>query len=65
MSWASDTAISMPSPVDTNSPIRVDFLGFGFTSNGIAHNLTEADWEALSTPTIAPVDWNVKVRERG
>ncbi|MDX1409163.1 MAG: hypothetical protein R3330_13545, partial [Saprospiraceae bacterium] len=52
--WAADTDISQPVPPDDETPVLVDFQGFGFTMNGIAHNLSEADAEDLFYPSYAP-----------
>lgn len=52
--WASDVKVSMPQGVDANKPVLVDLGGFGFTAGGLAHNLSEADVEFLSTPFFSP-----------
>lgn len=52
--WASDVAISQPSGPPSDRPVLVDFGGLGFTTGGIAHNITEAEREALFTPFFAP-----------
>lgn len=51
-SWATDTLISRPEP--PSDPVLKDFDGFGFTMNGIVHNLTESEIEDMITPTFAP-----------
>lgn len=53
--WASDTAVSLPEPVDTQG-VNVPMFGFVFTENGLFHDLSEADHEILRTPTFAPPD---------
>ena len=50
--WAADTAISRPDPPSV--PVMVDFDGFGFTMNGMAHNLSSGEIEELVIPTFAP-----------
>jgi hypothetical protein len=53
--WGSDTAISMPEAARADQPILVDLdSGFGMTSGGIAHNLTEEQAELLSKPSFSP-----------
>lgn len=51
--WSSDVEVSQPIPPEGRE-VLVDLGGFGFTSGGIAHNLTEAEREAIFTPTYAP-----------
>jgi hypothetical protein len=52
--WATDTPISMPVPPPRDAPVMTDFDGFGFSMNGITHNLTEPDLEEMTTPFYAP-----------
>lgn len=52
--WGCDTLVSAPEPLDPERPGLVDFGGFTFTAGGIAHDLTEAQREALLTPLFAP-----------
>ena len=52
--WATDTPISFPEPPPSDTPVLVDFDGFGFTSGGIVHNLSGADLEEMVTPTFSP-----------
>lgn len=51
--WGSDVAVSLPLP-----PVRtareVPMYGFVFTENGLFHDISEADYEAMSTPTFSP-----------
>lgn len=51
MTWATDTQISMPEP---NDFVLISFGGFGFTSKGLAHDLSLPDWEAFAMPTYSP-----------
>lgn len=51
MPWAADTPISMPEP---NENVLVSFGGFGFTNGGIAHDLSQPDWESYAMPTYGP-----------
>jgi hypothetical protein len=50
--WGSDVPISMPEP--PTRPIMVDFGGFGMTTGGITHKITDSDIEELFTPFFAP-----------
>lgn len=50
--WSSDTRISIPEAPD--DPILVPMYGFGFTRWGLAHNLTDAEYEHFRRPTYAP-----------
>lgn len=52
--WATDTAVSRPEPMDPDAPVVVNFGGIGFTTGGMAHNLTQADVEDIFTPYYAP-----------
>lgn len=52
--WATDTLVSRPEPSSKETPVLVDFEGFGFTMNGMVHNITESEIEAMVTPTFAP-----------
>lgn len=52
--WACDVKISMPEPPPSNTPVLIDMGGFGFTVNGLTHNLSVADVEDLSVPFFAP-----------
>lgn len=53
MGWGADVPVSMPVPPE--SAVLVPMFGFGFTIDGLFHDLTEADAEVLGTPTYAPV----------
>lgn len=53
--WGTDGVISMPKPSPNSVLIELGDSGFVFTKGGIAHNITDADIEELSTPGfIAP-----------
>lgn len=54
--WGCDVAVSMPQPLDTSDVegAQVDFGGFGFTGNGLVHNLSAVDREALIASGFAP-----------
>lgn len=52
--WGASVKISMPAPLSPDNQALVDMDGFCFTPNGIAHNLSQADWEKLAIPTFAP-----------
>jgi hypothetical protein len=51
-SWGSDVAVSKPEA--PSRPILRDMGGFGFTSGGIAHNITEEQVEEIFSPTFTP-----------
>lgn len=53
MSWSSDTPISRP-VVETERSVVIDFGGFGFTTGGITHNISDVEAEAIFLPTFAP-----------
>ena len=55
--WSSDTTPSMP--VAPKVARLVPMGGFCFTENGMAHDVSDVDVEALSTPTYAPAKRNV------
>lgn len=52
--WGADVPISMPLPLQDDNPGLIDMDGFCFTANGLAHNLSQADWGMLSVPTFSP-----------
>lgn len=56
--WSTDTFISQPLPASKEMPVLVSFGGFGFTSGGIAHDVTEAQVEEIFTPMFAPEGFN-------
>lgn len=50
--WSTDVPISQPVP--PSKPVLVSMAGFGFTADGLTHDLTEAEAEAIFTPTFQP-----------
>lgn len=52
--WGSDAPVSMPEPLDPDTPGLVPMGGFVFTEWGLRFDLSEADHEVLRTPTYAP-----------
>lgn len=52
--WGADVAISLPEPLSRADAVQIDMGGFGFTTNGIAHQFRESDLEAY-LPTFAPM----------
>lgn len=54
INWGADVPISMPQPLDDSNPALIPMDGFTFTWNGLAHDLSQADWEARAIPTFAP-----------
>lgn len=53
MSWSADVPISRP-VVEQQRAVVIDFGGFGFTSGGITHNISDVEAEAIFLPTFAP-----------
>lgn len=51
--WGTDTPISMPVPSEERPPL-VNLGGFGFSTGGITHDLTEEDREEMFSPFFAP-----------
>jgi len=51
--WSADVEVSKPRP-PTDRPVLVDMGGFGFTTGGLAHNLTEEIIEETYSPSYAP-----------
>lgn len=54
--WSSDTTPSMP--LAPKVARLVPMGGFCFTENGLAHDLSEVEAEAIATPTYAPARRN-------
>jgi hypothetical protein len=52
--WAANTEISQPQGMDPDQPVMVDMGGFGFTTGGITHNITDAERQDLFSPFYAP-----------
>jgi hypothetical protein len=50
--WASDASPSMPVPPKVDRMIPMG--GFVFTVNGLSHDLSEIEAEAISTPFFTP-----------
>ena len=50
--WGSDVPISMPQPA--SEPGLVPMFGFVMTQFRLAHDLTDAEYQALSVPVFAP-----------
>jgi hypothetical protein len=51
--WGADVPISMPVPAA--EPRMVPMHGFSMTQYRLVHDLTQAEYEALSVPVYAPV----------
>jgi hypothetical protein len=60
--WASDVRVSQPEPPE-DRPVQVDFGGMGFTTGGIAHNISEADREEIFSPHYSPDGENPNLEE--
>ena len=52
--WATDDLISFPEPPPPDAPVVESFDGFGFSMNGMVHDITPADLEEMTTPMFAP-----------
>lgn len=52
--WGADTRVSKPEPKDNDTPVLVDFGGFGFDAGGIRHDVTATDVEEIFFPPLAP-----------
>lgn len=50
--WSSDVPISMPQAPE--HPVVVPMGGLGITQYGLAHDLTEAEFEYFRRPSYAP-----------
>lgn len=50
--WSSDSPISAPQP--PANQIIVPMFGFGMTEFGLVHDLTDAEYEYLRSPSYAP-----------
>lgn len=57
--WSSDVRISMPLPPKNTR--RVPMTGFVFTDGGMAHDIDEAAYAEMSTPTYAPANFGQEV----
>lgn len=57
--WGADVPISMPVPAA--EPVMVEMFGFGMTQYRLVHDLTPAEYEALSVPVYAPAQATGKV----
>ncbi len=51
-SWATDTTISRPEAAKED--VMVDFGAFGWSMDGMVHNMSESDVENLIVPTFSP-----------
>ena len=54
-SWGSDVPVSMPQPLPADAGAGVAMFGFVFTPSGLAHDLSETDYDRLSIPPYAPI----------
>lgn len=60
--WSSDVRVSMPVP--TTNTKRVPMSGFVMTDGGLAHDIDEATFMRIATPTYSPRDFGLEtVRE--
>jgi len=57
--WGADVPISMPVPA-SEAPM-VEMHGFAMTQFRLVHDLTSAEYEALSVPVYAPAQPNGNV----
>lgn len=51
--WGADVPVSMPLPAGEG--VMVPMYGFGMTQYRLVHDLTAAEYEAMSVPVYAPV----------
>jgi hypothetical protein len=51
--WGADVPISMPVPAA--EPSMVAMFGFSMTQYRLVHDISSAEYEALSVPVYAPV----------
>jgi hypothetical protein len=52
--YSADVRVSLPEPMPSAPQVTVPMYGFAFTENGLRHDITRADHDALSTPSFAP-----------
>lgn len=52
--WGTDVPVSLPQPLDDASAVSIPMDGFCFTANGLAFDLSRADFDRISTPSFAP-----------
>lgn len=53
--WLADTDVSMPVPPRDDQPVILDLGGgFGFTTGGLVHNITQTQRDLLMLPAFAP-----------
>lgn len=52
--WAADVPVSLPQPLDESNPGIIPMDGFCFTANGLFFDLSQSDFDVISTPTYAP-----------
>jgi hypothetical protein len=48
--------VSLPQPLDEDNPGIIPMDGFCFTPSGLFFDLSQADFQRISTPTFAPED---------
>lgn len=53
--WSGDVIPSMPEPLNPKIPVMTRMGdGYAFTMGGLAHDITDADWEEAILPMYAP-----------
>lgn len=52
--WGADVPISLPQPLTEDNPGIVPMDGFCFTASGLFHDLSQVDFDRISTPAFAP-----------
>lgn len=62
--WASDVPISRPEPPPSDVPVQVGFGAFGFSMNGMVHDVSAAQLEEMFTPHFAPEGFIGEFTER-
>lgn len=54
VTWGADVPVSLPQPLDEDNPGIIPMDGFCFTERGLFFDLSQADFDRISTPTFAP-----------
>lgn len=52
--WGADVPVSLPQPLEEGNVGIIPMDGFCFTENGLFHDLSQADFDRISTPSYAP-----------
>jgi hypothetical protein len=52
--WGADVPVSLPQPLSEDNIGIVPMDGFCFTESGLFFDLSQADFDRISTPSFAP-----------